>query len=147
MSMKKTEFSRWRMKEFRGAEKSGIPWRQKCIEREMKVGEGYKVIEGFVIEYKEKSPLESEWKDCQQHLIGYHYFVLTKRGKDVFGFQGNVKDGKYSLYEYNSEPPVELLKSNLTYKQARKLFAKMLPEYLGISDETAAAIITSAILW
>ena len=136
--MKKIEFSRWKMKERKGKAGSGAEWREKRIEREMKLLEGYKILEGFVIEFKEKYPGE-EWKDSQQHLIGYHYFVLTKNGRDIFGFQGDVESGKYSLFRYKK--PIKLLKSNLTYKRARKLFVEMLPEYLGISDEAAAAII------
>jgi len=84
--MKKVKFDDWRIRTFRRKEKYG--WSiEKIRYRTFKIDKHRRLEEGKIIEFKEKLDGEDEFKDTQQHLIGYWYLSLIKDGKDLVWIQ------------------------------------------------------------
>lgn len=112
---------------FKNRCKNGID-REEVIERVLWQEGDKRVVEGIVYEHKTLYHRRKKWEDSQQHLIGYHYFILEEKvngkWKDIEGFQGNIKDKKHYTYFIYNRVPVEVVKHNLTYDRALKLFNK-----------------------
>lgn len=98
----------------------------KVVERVLWQNGNKRVIEGLTYEHKTLYYGEIEWKDSQQHLIGYHYFILQEKqnGKwqDIEGFQGNIKRRKDYIYLIYNKKPIEGVSYGITYEDGIKLF-------------------------
>ena len=106
----------------------------KVIERVLWQNGNKRVVEGLIYEHKSLYRVwidgiwayEKEWKDSQQHLIGYHYFILQEkqngRWKDIEGFQGNIKRRKDYIYLIYNKHPIKGVSYGITYEDGIKLF-------------------------
>ena len=109
---------------------------QRVIERVLWQEGNKRVVEGLIYEHKTlyrklengKWVYEKEWKDSQQHLIGYHYFILQekqeRRWNDIEGFQGNIKNEKGYIYLIYNKHPIEGISYGITYEEGIRLFNK-----------------------
>ncbi len=116
-------------KTFKNSHKGELD-RETIIERVYKLGSNNRIVEGLILKHQTRDDETGKFYDSQQHLIGYHYFVLQskeygkKRYTDIEGYQGRIKDKRHYHYFIYNKFPIEIVKDNLTYGQALSLFCK-----------------------
>jgi len=104
--------------------------REKFFERVITIDDDHRIAEGVSCEYKVRYKGEDHWEDAQQHIIGYHYFVLQRKvsekeggeWKDIEGFQGNVMRPEEYRYFIYATTPLKKIDENLSYYDAVNLF-------------------------
>lgn len=104
--------------------------RETITERIYKLNNNSRIVEGLILKHQTRDDETREFYDSQQHLIGYHYFVLQskedgkKRYTDIEGYQGRIKDKRHYHYFIYNKSPIDVVKYHLTYEQALSLFCK-----------------------
>lgn len=121
--------STFKEKTFKDSHKGELD-KHTVIERVYNLGNDKRIVEGLTLKHQTRDNKTKEFYDSQQHLIGYHYFVLQSKedGKklytDVEGFQGRIRDKRHYHYFIYNRSPIEVVKYGLTYGQALNLFCK-----------------------